>query len=342
MVRFGIVGFGLHAEKRLMPGFALAKNCRVTALSRRNRARAEDSARAYGIGLAFDSAEELVRSREVDAVFIATPNACHRRDVLAAIAARKPVLCEKPLAVNAREAREMVEAAQAESVLFGVAQVFRFHESLARFRDSVAAGQIGEVIFARSEFSFTAGPTHPRKWIYDRQLAGAGPIFDVGVHSIDSLRFVLQDEVSSVAARVTIDPRFPDVESAAALTLEFSRGTLATVLVSFRAGYRTPFELVGARGVVWADDALNVEHPIAIELRQSGGVPRRETVSNHLSYALQVDRFAAAIEGGPPFPAPAVEGWQNQEILDAAVRSIESGRVEPVPRVHPSMALPGR
>jgi predicted dehydrogenase len=176
--------------------------------------------------------------------------------------------------------------------------------------------------------------------MYDRQLAGAGPIFDVGVHAVDSLRFVLSDEVSSVAAGATIDPRFPQVESAAALMLEFSRGTLAPVLVSFRAAYRTPFELVGDRAVVMAEDALNVEHPIDIELRPSGAVPRRERVSNHLSYALQVDGFAAAVRGDAPFPAPAIEGWQNQEVLDAALRSIENGRVEPVPRVRPDVALP--
>ena len=340
MVRYGIVGFGLHAVKRLMPGFALAKRCRVVALSRRDRVKAEDSARAHGIPLAFDSVQELVRSPEVDAVFVATPNACHRPDVLAAIAGRKPVLCEKPLALNAAEAKEMVEAAQAHDVLFGVAHVFRFHQSLARFRDLVAAGEIGEIIFARSEFSFPAGPSHPRKWMYDRKVAGSGPIFDVGVHAIDSLRLVLSDEVTAVAARATVDRRFPGVESAAILTLEFSRGTLATVQVSFRADYRSPFELVGEGGVAWADDALSVEHPIEIEVRQKGAARRRETVSNHLSYALQVDRFAEAIEGGAPFPAPAIEGWQNQEVLDAALRSIESGRVEPVPRVRPRAATP--
>ena len=74
MVNFGIIGFGLHAAKRVMPGFALAKNCRVTALSRRQLGKAQESARKYEIPLAFDSAEALCRSPQVDAVFIATPN----------------------------------------------------------------------------------------------------------------------------------------------------------------------------------------------------------------------------------------------------------------------------
>ena len=144
MINFGIIGFGLHAGKRLMPGFALAKNCRVTALSRRDLAKAQASARHYDIPLAFDSAEQLCRSPQVDAVFVATPNACHLQDVLVATACGKPVLCEKPMGINAGECRQMVEAARKAEVLLGVAQVFRFEESTAWFREQVAAGNIGQ------------------------------------------------------------------------------------------------------------------------------------------------------------------------------------------------------
>src|SRR5690242_3706105 len=103
MVRFGIVGFGLHAAKRLMPGFARSQHCRVTALSRRKLADARESAAQYQIPCAFDSARELSRSPEVDAVLVTTPNSCHLDDVLAAIEAAKPVLCEKPMAMSAAE-----------------------------------------------------------------------------------------------------------------------------------------------------------------------------------------------------------------------------------------------
>ncbi|MGC2197299.1 MAG: Gfo/Idh/MocA family oxidoreductase, partial [Terriglobales bacterium] len=126
MVRFGIVGFGLHAVRRLMPGFALARNCRVTALSRRDIAQARDSAAEYQIPLAFGSIADLCRSPEVDAVLVTTPNALHFPDVMMAIAHGKPVLCEKPMGMNAAECRQMVEAARSAQVLLGVAQVFRF------------------------------------------------------------------------------------------------------------------------------------------------------------------------------------------------------------------------
>jgi predicted dehydrogenase len=332
MVRFGIIGFGLHAVRRLMPGFALAQTCKVTALSRRDMAKARASAAEYGIPLAFDSAAELCQSPEVDAVLVTTPNALHLEDVLTAVAHGKPVLCEKPMGMSAGECKQMVEAARKTGVLLGVAQVFRFEDSTARLRARIAAGQIGRPIFARSEFSYAA-THHKRTWLTDPALAGGGPIADVGVHCLDALRYILQDEAVRVTARGLWDERSGGVEAAAIMSMEFARGTLGVVLVSMRSDYRTPIEFVGEGGVLRADDGLNVERPISINLRRDGVVVESEVVSNQYAYARQVDMFAAAVRGKAAFPVPGEEGWQNQEILDAAFRSLKSGKVEEVPRI---------
>jgi len=329
MIRFGIAGFGLHAVKRLMPGFALTQNCKVVALSRRDQSKAREASGRYGIPHVFASTEELSRCPEVDAVFVATPNVCHLADVRAAVAAGKPVLCEKPMAMDGGECREMVEAARRAGVLLGVAQVFRFEESIARFRQHIAEGDVGQPVFARAEFSFPA-INHPRAWIYTRAIAGGGPIADIGVHCIDALRYVLQDEVVRIGALGRSDEHSGDVEVAASLTLEFKRGTLAAVLVSMRAQYRTPLEILGDSGAVRADDAFNVEKPIRIELRRDGQVVRNETVSNQLAYVRQVDAFAAAVEGREVFPCLGEEGLKNQLCIDAAYRSMTTGKMERV------------
>jgi predicted dehydrogenase len=329
MIRYGILGFGHHAVRRLMPGFALAHNSRVTALSRRDLDKARASAAEYNIPHSFSSAADLCRSPEVDAIFVTTPNSAHLNDVLLAIESGKPVLCEKPMGMNAAECRQMVETARRANVLLGVAQVFRFEESVASLRNKIAAGEVGRPVFARSEFSYP-GATHPREWLFDAKVAGGGPIADVGVHCIDALRCILQDEIVSVTARGTSTPQSGELEAAAILSLEFSRGTLASVAVSTQVEYRTPLEIVGDKGALRADDALNVEHPIEIELRRGGKVIDVQTVSNQNAYARQVDEFSAAIEGKSLFPVPGEEGWQNQEILDAAYHSLRSGRKEPV------------
>lgn len=315
-----------------MPGFALARSCRVTALSRRDMAKARESAAQYGIPLAFDSAAELCRSQDVDAVLVTTPNSLHLADVLTAIEHGKPVLCEKPMATNAAECRQMVEAARKAGVPLGVAQVFRFEDSTARLRERIAAGHIGRPIFARSEFSYPGG-AHLRAWLTDPVLSGGGPIADVGVHCVDALRYVLQDEILRVTARGLWDAASGGVEAAAVLSLEFVRGTLGAVLVSMRSDYRTPIEFTGEAGVLRADDGLNVDRPIHLQLRRNGNVVENEVVSNQFAYARQVDLFSAAVRGEAKFPAPGEEGWQNQEILDAAFRSLKSGRAEDVPRI---------
>ena len=332
MIRFGIVGFGLHGDRRLMPGFALATKCRVTALQRRDITKARASAAKYGIPLAFDSVAELCASPEVDAVLVTSPDSLHFVDTLTAIAHGKPILCEKPMAMNADECKRMVEAANAAKVLLGVAHVFRFEESTRWFRDQIAAGAIGRTVLARSEFCYSA-QGHVRAWLTDPLLAAGGPIADVGVHCIDTLRFILQDEVTRVTARATFDERSGGVEASGNLTLEFARGILGTVIVSTRADYRTPLEVVGESGVLQADNGLTVDRPIEVRLRPSGQPLQRTIVNNASAYARQVDAFAEAVSDKTELPVPGVVGWQNQEILDAAYRSIKSGRTENVRQV---------
>jgi len=90
---------------------------------------------------------------------------------------------------------------------------------------------------------------------------------------------------------------------------------------------------VGETGVLRAEDALSVDSPIEIELRRGGSVVEKEMRSNADAYARQVDAFSAAIEGNGEFPVPGEEGWQNQEVLDAAYLSLKSGEAESVPLV---------
>ena len=330
MIRFGIVGFGLHGDRRLMPGFELSQKCKVVALSRRDPKKAADSAQRYGVPHTFTSTEELCRCPEVDAVLVTSPDVLHRADTLTAIQAGKPVLCEKPMAMNAEECREMVEAAREAKVLLGVAHVFRFEESTARLRDHIASGSIGQPVTARAEFSYP-GSGHGRTWLYDPSMAAGGPIADVGVHCIDTLRYVLQDDPIRITALGKSDAQSQKVESAAILTLEFRKGTLATVLVSTRAQYRTPLEFVGSHGVLRAQDGLTVDRPVTIELWQDQELVSSQIVSNAASYAHQVDSFAAAMEGTQSFPVPGEVGWQNQLILDAAYHSLSSGKSVEIP-----------
>ncbi len=328
MIRFGIVGFGAHAVKRLMPGFSKARRCRVTALSRRDLQRAKASAAQFGIEHAFASTAELCASPEVDAVFVCSPDGLHYSDVLEAIRHGKAVLCEKPMARNSQEAREMVDAARAAKVLLGVAHVMRFEESVKFFREHVMGGSIGRPVIARADF-FAPLLSSARAWINDPRLATGGPLSDLGVHCIDALRFIVGQEVRSVTATANYDSNWV-VEALATAALQFESGTLATVSVSARTPYQTYLEVAGETGVLASVNALNVEHPPTVELRRGYDVIERREVSNASAYTAQVDAFAAAMEEGREFEIPGEQGLRNQLILDAAFRSVKSGKVEVV------------
>jgi predicted dehydrogenase len=328
MVRFGIAGFGLHAVKRLMPGFANARNCRVTALSRRDSERARESAREFGIAHAFTSTADLCASPDVDAVFIATPDALHLADVVEAVRHGKPALVEKPMAMNAEEARRMVEAARAADVMLGVAHVMRFEQSVRWFRERIASGAIGNPVLARAAFvAPLAGSA--RTWINDPNLATGGPLADVGVHCIDSLRYVLGDEVQSVMAQAQYDAQWV-VEASGTALFHFSGGTLATISVSARTPYQTLLEVIGEDGMLSAVNALNVEHPVTLEFRRGFEIVEKREVLNDRAYTAQVEAFAAAVEERRPFEITGEEGLRNQLILDAVFRSVKSGRAETV------------
>jgi predicted dehydrogenase len=329
MIRFGIAGFGLHGVKRLMPGFGKASRCRVTAISRRDAAKAKASAAQYGILHAFTSVDELARCPDVDAVFVASPNSLHLPDTLGCLKAGKPVLLEKPMGMNAEECRQMIAAARAANLKLGVAQVFRFEDSTRRVREHVASGILGPLLYARAEFSYP-GRGHVRSWINDASVAGGGPIADIAVHCIDALRFILSDEVIAVSAFTHADEESRDVEATGALNLQFRSGLLATVIVSMRAAYRSPVSIVGEAATLSATDAFDVEQPITIELKKTDGSVTREQLSNDMAYARQVDAFADWLTGGRLFPAPGEEGLRNQLVLDAAYRSARTGTVEKI------------
>ena len=263
---------------------------------------------------------------DVDAVFIATPDATHLADVFDAVRAGKPVLVEKPMAMNAGEAQQMVDAARSAGVMLGVAHVMRFEESVRWFRERVQAGAIGKPVLARAVF--VAPLLHSaRTWINDPTLATGGPLADIGVHCFDTLRYVLGEEVESVMAQAHYDEHWT-VEASGTTLFQFSGGTLGTMSVSARAPYQTLLEVIGEDGILSAVNALNVEHPVRLEFRRGFDLVEEAEVSNANAYTTQVEEFAAAVESGRPFAIPGEEGVQNQKILDAIFRSVKSQQAE--------------
>lgn len=332
-IRFGILGFGHHAAYRLVPAFHASEVAELTGFWRRDAAKAAQDAARSG-AQAFASAEELCASPNVDAVFITSPDAVHLADAELAFAHGKPVLCEKPLTATLSEAQAMQAAATASGKLFGVAHHYRWAQSVVAMRRRIQAGEIGPVRHAHAEFNYAANRS-PRAWITDPTLAAGGPLGDVGVHAIDTVRFALGSglagcEVLSVSTMATQDDLSGEVEATALLQLELSGGLLASVSVSARAAYRTALSFLGADGVLAAENGTTVDRPVEVVLRRGGTLENTQTYDNADAYTRMIDNFARAMRGEEEFLGPGHEGVTNQRILDAAFRSWRSGRREPV------------
>ena len=332
-IRFGILGFGYHAAFRLVPSFRNCQHATLVGFHRRDPAKATRDAEKHGIR-AFESAEALCASPEIDAIFITSPDALHLPDAQLAFAHKKPVLCEKPLTSSAADADTMLAAANAAGKLLGIAHHYRWAHSIQQIRERVAAGEIGEVRTAHAEFNYAAQFSR-RPWITDPTLAAGGPIGDVGSHCIDTLRFIMGNgpegaPIRSVCTLATQDARSGAVEASASLQLDFANNVVASVNVSARAQYRTQIEIVGADGVLIAENGMTVDHPVDVVLRRKGVHINTNTVNNADAYTRMIDNLAQTLRGEEQFLGPGTEGVHNQHILDAAFKSWHSGNREDV------------
>ncbi|HEX5235578.1 MAG TPA: Gfo/Idh/MocA family oxidoreductase [Silvibacterium sp.] len=328
MMRFGILGFGHHAVRRLMPGFAGAGEAKLAGLWRRDTAKAQGDAREYSIPHVFDTADALCASPDIDAVFVVSPDALHLEHVLLAAQHGKHVLCEKPLAMNADEVEKMLAATARAGVKLGVAQNMRYNRSLARLREWITGGFIGKPVLAQAQFAYPAAGS-PRKWIYDPLLALGGPIGDVGIHCVDALRYVLGGDASTHVTVVNTlahgDATSGPVESHAVVGLEFASGAMGSVTVTTRAAYRTLVEVTCEKGVTLCENGLTVDFPIEAVLRRGSEVLASESISNADAYSRMLDGFSGWIEGHGEYLAPGSDGLHNQRVLDAAYLSWRDG-----------------
>jgi predicted dehydrogenase len=233
--------------------------------------------------------------------------------------------------MNSGEARRMAEAAEAASVLYGVAQNFRFNQTVHLFRDWIAEGRIGSPRLAHLQFTYPA-QTSRRKWIADPTVACGGPIADVGVHCVDALRFIAGADVHSINTVATQDELSGDVEAGAMLQLEMTSGLLANITVSARAPYRTLMEVNGSGGILTAENGLTVDRPVEVQRRNAGELVETATLSNANAYSEMLDAFADCFRTGTPFAATGRDAVHNMQIIDAAYASWRSGKREYIAR----------
>jgi predicted dehydrogenase len=327
-VRYGIAGFGRFAERAIAPAIRVSANSELVALQKRSLADARGKAAEHGIPLSFDSVGGMVAHPDVDAVFLVSANSCHCPETLLAARAGKHVLVEKPMAMNAREAEEMIAACARHSVKLSVGHMLRFSPLICRMRDIVRSGGLGRVHSVRADFIYD-GRLSRRGWLYDRSVAGGGPVFDIGVHCLDTLRFILGDEVSSVKSELDPWPTALRTESTAHLLLRFNGGTIGAILCSFDAPTRRMFiEIVGTEGMLAANEFTSGMRTVELRWTMGKGENPAETQVETIDvpnlYVEEITRFSDCILTGREPELSGLNGLQNQRVIDQAMVRIGS------------------
>jgi predicted dehydrogenase len=271
----------------------------------------------FQVPRAYARYEELLSDPEVEAVYIPLPNELHKTWVTAAADAGKHVLCEKPLARNAEEARAMIDHCRARGVVLMEAFMWRHQPRTTALRQLVADGAIGELRLVRSSFSFSIDPSD---WRLD-PARGGGALWDIGCYGVNSARLYAGAEPEAVQAMARFGSTGVDLSLAA--TLRFPGGVIGMLDCSFEQPPRCTYELVGTRGVIEVPDAyLPPARPTA-RLRGTGTEPAEELVfDGRNQFAAMVDAFArAAADDEHRLPAPAENGLAQMAVLDAILQA---------------------
>lgn len=243
-IRWGVLGSG-NAAGDFVRGLRSLPDAELAAIASRNAASAERFAKIWSVPRVHKSADDLVNDRTIDVIYVATPNHRHKDDGLLCLEAGKPVLCEKPFALNAIEARALIDVARRKRLFCMEAMWMRFLPLMSTLRDLLNGGAIGEIRMMSAELGFPA-PYDPTNRFFNPRLGG-GAMLDVGIYPLSLAHWLLGRPVH-VTAHARVGPSGVDEEAGAILTS--STGALALVSASLRVHLPGEAVIAGTRGQI--------------------------------------------------------------------------------------------
>jgi len=322
VVRWGILSTANIGVRKVIPAIGKAERCEVVAIASRDGERAAKVADELGIPRAYGGYEALLSDPDVDAVYIPLPNSQHAAWTIAAARAGKQVLCEKPLAMTAAEAEEMVRACATEGVLLMEAFMYRLHPSWEAVRELVASGRIGRLLAVQSWFSYFNDDPHDIRNVAD---LGGGALYDIGCYSTNLSRMLFGGEPTGIEASVTRDATGTDVLTSAILA--FDEG-VATFTCSTRAERDQRVHIYGTDGRISIAIPFNIppDRPTEVFLTSGGDPPvspNTQTLTFEPAdmYAIQAERFANAVLDDQPLPIPPDDAIENLRVIEGIFRA---------------------
>ena len=322
-LRWGILGCARIAEKALVPAIRESANGVLYGIASRNPRRAAEWAAKHGFERSYRSYQDLLDDPAIDAVYNPLPNDLHAPWSVKAARAGKHVLCEKPLALSAAEARRMFAAARLARVLLMEAFMYRFHPQFEIVQALIASGEVGEPRVVRASFTFPYdGPLDDYRW---SRAHGGGALYDVGCYTINAARTVFGAEPVRCFAAGRFHPR-RRVDMTVGLVLEFPRGRLALLDCSYESQFQSELAIVGGEGRIALDRAFSAKR-FDVEIGIKKGDEERDVFVHRTDqYRLMVEHFGRAVLDRFPLRLAPHDTLGNMAVLDAAFASLRSGR----------------
>ena len=348
-LRIGIIGAGGIAQGCHMKGYATMPDlCEMVAVCDVFEETANKAAEKFGVSKVYTDYKEMIASGEIDAVSVATPNKFHKDPTIDCLNAGIHVLCEKPLAMNAEEAKEMCAAARASGKILQVALQSRFSGPGRFMKEYIEQGNMGEIYFARAQALRRRGVPHWGVFI-DKEKQGGGPLIDIGVHILDFTLFLMGYPKPVSASGKTWDmmgknPELTNnfgeydrakftVEDFAVGLIKFDNGAVVSLESSFMANQgendimKTQLfgTKAGANVKIWGDDPIEI---YTEKDKQLFDMKPRNIPTVESAHTAEVVAFVTAILEGKDSPVPGLNGLILNAIFDALYKSSETGREE--------------
>jgi D-xylose 1-dehydrogenase (NADP+, D-xylono-1,5-lactone-forming) len=319
-LRWGVMGTARIARKALIPAILSAPGHRLVAIASRDVAKGQAFASQFanaGPLTVHGSYAALLADPSVEAIYIPLPNALHAPWAIRALEAGKHVLCEKPLALNAAEAQQMIEVARQRERVLMEAFMYRFHPRIEALVSMLRRGAFGEVRYLQADFSF---PLHDANDIRLDPELGGGALMDIGCYPLNLARTLLDAEPLRVEAHARFSARGVDRDLIA--TLHFPHSSRAQIACSFEGARSETLTLVGSLGSAHLRHAfVPTGTEVLLDCSYSDGRQERLHFPASDPYRRMIEHFAAVVHGATPPRYDPLEARANMAAIDALYAS---------------------
>ncbi len=323
VLRYAVVGCGHIAQVAVLPAFGNARrNSKLAAIVSGDPEKREQLKKKYDVERAVDYGQfdELAKSGDIDAVYIALPNSMHAEYAERAARAGLHVLCEKPMAVTEAECELMGRVARENRVKLMIAYRLHFERANLEAAEIARSGRIGEPRLFTSTFTMTVVPDNIRV----KRAMGGGVLYDIGIYCINAARALFRDEPLEVHAAAA--GAIGDVEESVSAVLRFQSERLASFTCSFGAGDVSEYRLVGTKGELAVDPGYEYAKPLEHRLSLDGNVVSERRFAKRDQFAPELLYFSdCVLQNRDPEPS-AEEGLADVRVIRALYQSIETGR----------------